>query len=47
MTHGVKHFKNETNYRKWLAYGHIHGDFKVAGNQKVYVAGTLKKVKHQ
>lgn len=43
----VKRFKSVSSYRKWLAYGHIHGDFKnTKGVQKVYVAGRLRKVRH-
>lgn len=44
---GIKHFKSKIGYRKWLAFGHMHGDFKVPGCQKVYVRGRLIKVKHR
>jgi hypothetical protein len=43
---GVKHFKSKAGYHKWLAYGHMHGDFKVPGVQKVYIRGRLHKVLH-
>lgn len=44
---GVKHFKTRKGYLKWLAYGHMHGSFKVKGNQKVFVGGKPIKVKHK
>jgi len=44
---GVKHFKSRAGYQKWLAYGHIHGHFKVPGVQRVYIRGKLHKVKHR
>ena len=46
-TTGTKHFKSKASYQKWLAYGHMHGDFKVPGVQKVYIKGKLHKVKHK
>lgn len=40
-------FKSKEGYRKWLAYGHIHGDFeRTPGHQKVTIAGKPHKVKH-
>lgn len=44
---GIKHFKSVTGYHKWLAFGHMHGAFKVPGNQKVFVRGKLLKVSHK
>lgn len=44
---GVKHFKSKMAYHKWLAYGHIHGAFKVPGNQKVFIRGKSISVKHK
>lgn len=46
-TTGTKHFKSKAGYMKWLAHGHIHEDFKVPGNQKVFIRGKLHKVKHK
>lgn len=44
---GTLHFKSKQGYKKWLAYGHIHGDFKrVVGSQKIVIAGHAHKVKH-
>lgn len=44
---GTLHFKNKEAYRKYLAYGHIHGDFeRTAGNQKIVISGHKHKVKH-
>lgn len=48
MTKGVKHFKSKTAYKKWAAFGAIHGVFKATpGNQKVFIKGKLHKVKHR
>ena len=48
---GVKrkrmNFRSKEAYRKWLAYGHIHGLFrKTPGHVKVYIRGRPHKVKH-
>lgn len=41
------HFKNKENYRKYLAYGHIHGDFaRVPGYQNIMIGGKKHKVIH-
>lgn len=43
-----KNFKSVSAYRKWLAYGHIHGAFaKVPGHQKVTIMGKKHKVMHK
>ena len=40
-------FRSKEAYRKWLAYGHIHGLFRKApGHVKVYIRGRPHKVKH-
>jgi len=40
-------FRSKEAYRKWLAYGHIHGVFaKTPGHVKVYIRGRPHKVKH-
>jgi hypothetical protein len=40
-------FKSKTGYQKWLAYGHMHGQFeKTPGSQQVTVGGKPHKVKH-
>lgn len=41
------HFKNKKSYRKWLAYGHMHHEFDVPGNKRIYIHGKLHKVKHK
>jgi hypothetical protein len=40
------HFKSKTGYHKWLAFGHMHGAFKVKGNQKIFIRGRPVIVKH-
>ena len=41
-------FRSEEAYRKWLAYGHIHGVFeRTPGHVDVYIRGKRKKVKHK
>lgn len=43
----TRHFKSYEAYRRWLAYGHIHGDFKkTPGHQRVFIRGKERKVKH-
>lgn len=44
---GIKHFKNVSSYHRWLAYGHIHGDFQVPGVQKVFIRRREHKVVHK
>ena len=44
----VMHFKSKKSYKKWLAYGHIHGVFEeTPGHVKVYIRGKRHKVKHK
>lgn len=41
-------FKNKAAYKKWLAYGHMHGQFeRTPGNQPVSIGGKSHKVEHQ
>ena len=41
------HFKSKAGYRRWLAFGHIHGQFKrTPGNKKIVIRGKAHKVKH-
>lgn len=41
------HFKTSKGYKKWLAYGHIHGDFeRVPGSKKIVIAGKPHHVLH-
>jgi hypothetical protein len=41
-------FKNKVGYKKWLAYGHMHGDFaKTPGHQPVSIKGKSHKVEHE
>ena len=43
----VMNFRSKEAYRKWLAYGHIHGVFKKArGHVRVKIRGRPHKVKH-
>ena len=37
-------FRSKEAYRKWLAYGHIHGVFKRRRGVKVYIRGKPHKV---
>ena len=43
----VLHFKSMAGYKKWLAYGHLRGKFKVPGHQEIYIRGKKRKVKHK
>lgn len=43
---GSLHFKNRAAYMRYLAYGHIHGAFRVPGVKRVYINGKLHRVKH-
>jgi hypothetical protein len=44
---GARNFKSKEAYRKWLAYGHIHGQFAATpGSQKVKIRGKPHKVHH-
>jgi len=41
-------FKSKEAYRKWLAHGHIHGEFKkTPGNRRIKIRGKVHKVKHR
>lgn len=46
-TTGTMHFKSTAGYHKWLAYGHMHGKFKVAGVKRVIIRGRVHNVKHK
>ena len=40
-------FKSPEEYKKWLAYGHMHGTFEqTPGNTPVKIKGKAHKVKH-
>jgi len=40
-------FRSKEAYRKWLAYGHIHGIFRrTPGHVRVYIRGKPHRVKH-
>lgn len=41
MVKSVRRFKSKEAYRKWLAYGNIHGD------QTMYIRGKKHKVVHK
>lgn len=48
MAKSVRRFKSKEAYRKWLAYGNIHGDFAATpGHQTVYIRGKTHKVVHK
>lgn len=43
----TRNFKSIAAYKRWAAFGNIHGDFKrVPGNQKVTIRGKPYHVKH-
>lgn len=43
----MANFKSPAAYKKWLAYGHMHGQFeKTPGNQPVKIQGEPHKVNH-
>ena len=40
-------FQSHAAYMKWLAYGHMNGDFaKSPGNTPVKIKGKVHKVNH-
>jgi hypothetical protein len=40
-------FRSKEAYKKWLAYGHIRGLFKISpGNQRITIIGKRRKVLH-
>ncbi|NIA12353.1 MAG: hypothetical protein GWP10_22220 [Nitrospiraceae bacterium] len=40
------HFKSKEDYKKWLAYGHMHvKNFGKRPRPRVYVRGKLYKIK--
>lgn len=44
---GVRNFRSAKGYKKWLAFGHIHGVFKAKkGNQMILIRGKRHKVIH-
>lgn len=47
MAKSTKNFKSASAYKKWLAYGHMHGDFaRSKGNTPVKIKGRSHRVKH-
>ncbi len=47
MSQKPKNFKSADAYKKWLAYGHMHGEFeRTPGNTPVKIKGKPKKVNH-
>lgn len=47
MAKTAKNFSSKAGYKKWLAYGHMHGDFaKSPGNTPVKIKGKAHKVAH-
>jgi len=46
MARKVMNFKSKEVYRKWLAYGHIHGLFKSKRNVSIKIRGKPHRVKH-
>lgn len=48
MAKPAKNFKSDDAYKKWLAYGHISGEFeKSPGNTPVKIKNKTKKVNHK
>jgi hypothetical protein len=45
------HFKSKEGYRRWLAYGHIHGAFKkhrkASKYPRVKIRGKTHRVRHR
>ncbi|MDQ1307661.1 MAG: hypothetical protein QG671_3494 [Actinomycetota bacterium] len=42
-----KNFSTKAGYQKWLAFGHMHGDFAASpGNTPVKIDGKAHKVAH-
>lgn len=47
MAKSAMNFKDKAHYKKWLAFGHMHGAFKKSpGNTPVKIKGKSHKVKH-
>lgn len=47
MAKPARNFRNVAAYKKWLAYGHMHGAFKKSpGNTPVKIKGKARRVKH-
>jgi len=43
----MKNFSSKAVYKKWLAFGHIHGQFKKKrGHQRIKIRRKLHRVKH-
>ncbi len=47
MAKKPKNFKNAAAYKKWLAYGHMHGQFEASpGNTPIKIKGKKHMVQH-
>jgi hypothetical protein len=47
MAKKAKNFKSKAAYKKWVAWGNMHGAFKKSpGNTPVKIKGKSHKVKH-
>jgi hypothetical protein len=47
MAKKTMNFSSPEAYKRWLAYGHMHGAFeKSPGNTPVKIAGKSHKVEH-
>jgi hypothetical protein len=43
----ARNFKSKAAYKRWLAYGHMSGEFEeTPGHQKITIKGKPHKVKH-
>lgn len=42
----MPNFKSGAAYKKWVAFGHIHGVMNGKGRKKVTIKGKTKKVNH-
>ena len=48
MAKRTLHFRTRAEYRKWLAFGQMHGLFRKApGHMKIVIGGRPHKVKHK
>lgn len=44
---GTRHFKTKEKYQRWLAWGHMHGEFEATpGHQTVKIRGKTHRVRH-
>lgn len=42
----MPNFKSGAAYKRWVAFGHMHGVMSGKGRKKVTIKGKVKKVNH-